>query len=466
MAPSSTKGYRELTEKQKREILGACLAMRVNGDLPRGSFAKIARNMSVGAKSVARLWLAAKTTRAVGKVTSPDCRMKKAAPRDHRKIYDREVMMEETLAIPHWKRQTVRNLAHELKMPKSTLHDIMKKEGKEVMSQKTSRLKVNLNEEQMLQRIMYCLSMTRWRRTRSRQKCFYHNQLDTIHIDEKWFYMTKVNNRYILVVGEEPPKRTVANKHSIRKVMFLCAQARPRDLADGSHWDGKIGIWPIGDWEPAKKSSKNRPAGTLEWKNHSVDGDKYFELMTELVVPAIVEKWPQSWTGEKIKIQHDGARAHFKHDHKPWLDYLKDMDEHLPWKIELYHQPPNSPDLNILDLGFFAALQSTCLGAPVNERELIELVQQKYEAYPAKKINFVWLSHMQIMNCILQRRGDNDYKLPHMNKEKLWRMRQLPEVIEVDREARIACRGPQVPAIAADGAAATAVDGSPLVMEL
>ena len=98
--------------------------------------------------------------------------------------------------------------------------------------------------------------------------------MDTIHIDEKWFYMTKINNRYILVVGEEPPKRTVANKHSIRNVMFLCAQARPRELADGSHWDGKIGIWPIGDWEPAKKSSKNRPAGTLEWKNHSVDGDK------------------------------------------------------------------------------------------------------------------------------------------------------------------------------------------------
>ena len=200
-------------------------------------------------------------------------------------------------------------------------------------------------------------------------------------------------------------------------------------------------------------------------KENSVDGDKYFELMTELVVPAIVEKWPQSWTGEKIKIQHDGARAHFKHDHKPWLDYLKEMEEHLPWQIELFHQPPNSPDLNILDLGFFAALQSTCLGAPVNERQLIELVEEKYQAYPSKKINFVWLSHMQIMNCILQRRGDNDYKLPHMNKEQLWRERRLPLVIEVDREARIACRGPQVPDRAPEAAGAT-VDGSPLIMEL
>ena len=46
-------------------------------------------------------------------------------------------------------------------MPKSTLHNILKKEN--IIEQKTSRLKVQLNEEQMFQRICYCLSMTRWR---------------------------------------------------------------------------------------------------------------------------------------------------------------------------------------------------------------------------------------------------------------------------------------------------------------
>ena len=53
------------------------------------------------------------------------------------------------------------------------------------------------------------------------------------------------------------------------------------------------------------------------------------------------------------------------------------------------------------------------------------------------------------MNCILQRMGGNDYKLPHMNKEKLQRIRQLPLTIEMDREARIACRGQPVAAAAA-----------------
>ena len=160
--------------------------MTVDGVLPRGSYAKIGKNLALAPKSVARTWRLASTTRANGKVHTPDTLSKKGHS-DIRKLYDREQMKEETLSIPHWKRSTVRNLAHELKMPKSTLHDIMKKEGKEVMEQKTSRLKVHLNDEQMFQRICYCLSMCRWRRTRSRQKCFYHNQLDTIHIDEKWF---------------------------------------------------------------------------------------------------------------------------------------------------------------------------------------------------------------------------------------------------------------------------------------
>ena len=168
MDSSHTKAYTELKEKDKRAILGALLSRVDNGILPRGSCAFVARKLGFPARRVSRLWSSAKSTRANLVIATPEVSSKKLGNnKEIKKIYDRELLQEETLAIPHWKRQTVRNLAHELKMPRSTLHDILKKEGKEVMSQKTSRLKVNLNEEQMLQRIMYCLSMTRWRRTRS-----------------------------------------------------------------------------------------------------------------------------------------------------------------------------------------------------------------------------------------------------------------------------------------------------------
>ena len=55
------------------------------------------------------------------------------------------------------------------------------------------------------------------------------------------------------------------------EVMFLCADARPCfNPCSNSWWDGKLGIWPIGDWEPAKRKSKNRPKGALVWKNKVV----------------------------------------------------------------------------------------------------------------------------------------------------------------------------------------------------
>ena len=50
---------------------------------------------------------------------------------------------------------------------------------------------------------------------------------DYVHIDEKWFYMTKVKKTYYLVVDEEPPERAVKSKNFIQKVMFMTAVARP-----------------------------------------------------------------------------------------------------------------------------------------------------------------------------------------------------------------------------------------------
>ena len=51
----------------------------------------------------------------------------------------------------------------------------------------------------------------------------------------------------------ENPKWCVKHKLHIAKVMFLCAAARPQyNPCAKTWWDGKLGIWPIGDWEQAK----------------------------------------------------------------------------------------------------------------------------------------------------------------------------------------------------------------------
>jgi hypothetical protein len=55
--------------------------------------------------------------------------------------------------------------------------------------------------------------------------------------------MTKRNRTYYLLYEEQDPVRTIHNKNSIRKVMFLTAVAKPRYDEKGKEtFDGKIGI--------------------------------------------------------------------------------------------------------------------------------------------------------------------------------------------------------------------------------
>ena len=119
----------------------------------------------------------------------------------------------------------------------------------------------------------------------------YQDMRDCIHLDEKWFFLTREKELYLLVSDEKNPKRCIKHKSYIRKVMFLCAVARPRfNTSVNSWWDEKLGIWPIGDWEPAQWGSKNIPKETLVWKNKMVTKDVYRDLLINKLIPAILNR--------------------------------------------------------------------------------------------------------------------------------------------------------------------------------
>lgn len=89
--------------------------------------------------------------------------------------------------------------------------------------------------------------------------------------------------------------------------------------------------------------------GTLELKAISlVTRDTIHKFLIEKVLPAIKEKWPSEERGCPIFIQQDNAKTHIAVDD---LDFCCVAQE--GWDIRLMCQPPNSPDLNVLDLGFF-----------------------------------------------------------------------------------------------------------------
>jgi hypothetical protein len=74
----------------------------------------------------------------------------------------------------------------------------------------------------------------------------FRDMQNIIHMDEKWYDTTSRYDKYYMLPGEDDPHRTVQNKNSIGKIMFLTAVGRPFYDAEGNCiFDGKIGMWPL-----------------------------------------------------------------------------------------------------------------------------------------------------------------------------------------------------------------------------
>ena len=324
-------------------------------------------------------------------------------------IYPSEFICEGIKNIPLRKRQTQRKLAASLGVSKTTVQRWIVDSTIRVHC---NSLKPVLTEENKVAQLIMALEA---RDPQDPSK--FLDMMDHIHVNEKWFFLSRQRERYLLLPEEKNLKRCIKSKLHITKVMFLCAVARPHfNPSANSWWDGKLGIWPIGGWEPAKRASKNRPRGTLVWKNKPVTKEVYRELLISKLLPAIVEKWP--WTdrlSRKIWIQQDGAKSHINTDNEDFREAIQDQE----LNVGLYTQAANSPDVNLLDLGFFRAIQSFNDAAPKNEEELIQLVQHVYTTYPRKRLNRTWLTLQSVFNQIILCNGDNDYNIEHLSQEKL-----------------------------------------------
>ncbi|GAA0139338.1 hypothetical protein LIER_00903 [Lithospermum erythrorhizon] len=170
--------------------------------------------------------------------------------------------------------------------------------------------------------------------------------------------MTKKSEKYYLHPTEEEPVRTCQSKNYIGKVMFLVAMARPRFEANGNEiFSGKIEVFPFVKTVQAQCRTRNRDVGTLEMKPiTSVTREIIRACLIEEVIPAITNVWPQE---NRLNLQ-------------------------------LICQPPNSLELNILDLGFFSAIQSLQYKeSPRTVEELVHAVVKSFNEYPSQKVNHV-----------------------------------------------------------------------------
>jgi uncharacterized membrane protein len=91
---------------------------------------------------------------------------------------------------------------------------------------------------------------------------------------------------------------------------------------------------------------------------------------------------------KKIIIQHDNAPPHKAVTTQ--LPALVQKSQELGIEVIIREQPPNSPDLNVLDLGIFRALQSLQFkNCPKNEMELIQQTKQVFNDFSFAKLDNV-----------------------------------------------------------------------------
>ncbi|KAH9123137.1 hypothetical protein AeMF1_005797 [Aphanomyces euteiches] len=218
-----------------------------------------------------------------------------------------------------------------------------------------------------------------------------------VHVDEKWFYITRDKLRFYVWHDEELPPRTLQSKTHIAKVMFLVAVARPRD-----GWDGKIGCWPLVEHVVAQRSSKNRPSGTPILAPQTINRSLHREILCDKVFPAIQDKWVPApgFDDSTIIVQQDNARPHV-------LPGSASRASWSSWKLD-----------DKVDLGFFNAIQSLqhqqrCQDLP----ELICAVQSAFNELSPNTLTKTFMTLQRVMNACIEVSGDSSFKIPR-SKDK------------------------------------------------
>ncbi|ETV80465.1 hypothetical protein H257_06736 [Aphanomyces astaci] len=316
-------GHKHLSPTERQAVYEMLLGAAIGAVLPRGVIVKAAKQFGCHERTVSRIWVRAQLSLRHGSI-SADVRTK---------------LRESAIrAVPLMSRQTLRSLSAACGIPMTSIIRHKKKTPR--FKAKSNYVKPFLTSANIEARLRYAMPFVR---PLSNGRHSFSNMLDFVHVDEKWFYLTKVKRRYYVYDDEEVAARSVKPKHYITKVMFLGPVARPRY---GHHckkfWDGKVGVWPFVQVSPALRGSKNRRKGTLV----TVPQALYFDAVLNKVIPAIMAKFPGGVRRGNVFLQQDNASPH-----------RCVTTELLQAKgvrgIVVANQPPNSPDFNVLDLGFF-----------------------------------------------------------------------------------------------------------------
>ncbi|CAN0422231.1 unnamed protein product, partial [Ascophyllum nodosum] len=417
---------KNLTTDERSAALQDLLARSNNGVPRRGAAGEVGEKYGNSRRAMLNLWKRYAEQKSAG-VAVPDvsCRRRGSAR-------DLTQQKEALQSMPLKQRTTQRSVAAAIDLPKTTFRRRMKDLG---VKSHTRFLKPLLSNAHKLKRLRWARSFAGTTTGGIRR---FKGMGNVVHVDEKWWYICKDKQRYYVFDGETPPTRKLQSKSHIMKVMFLGVVGRPRrNTAQNTELNGKIGIYPFTEQVRAQRRGVNRAAGTIVTKNVEVTKERYKTMMIDHVIPGIKSQFPRPLASASpndriIWVQQDNARPHNIND-DPELRAAMSSDG---WDIRMINQPANSPDTNVLDLGFFRSVQSLQdRTTPRNIGDLVKAVKDAWNDDPPDVLNRVWLSLQACLEQIMLAGGDNDYKISHLRKGRLQDAGTLPWSLECSEEA-------------------------------
>ncbi|XP_042012409.1 uncharacterized protein LOC121760879 [Salvia splendens] len=212
--------------------------------VPYGGFVKTAKEFGVNRKTMHKIWAEARKQIQSGVPVSIKDRVKGFKRKDEIQLDVNRVR-----ALSVLERGTIRKMAAKLDLSKSTVGRMVK----------ANHLRPHTNVVKPILTAAKKLARMKWGLTHVQPVAYngmlkYYTMHNVVHIDEKWFFMTKCTDRYYLLPDEEEPYRSCKSKRFITKVMFMCAVCKPYFAEDGDViFDGKVDIFPFTTQEPAKR---------------------------------------------------------------------------------------------------------------------------------------------------------------------------------------------------------------------
>lgn len=176
---------KHITVVQRRAIYEALLQASSSGELEKGAISNVASHFAVSKRTVSRIWHHAMFQ--IDHGLPADLSSNLAMVVGRKRV---QVDFNQVSSIPLRRRTNIGSLAKCLNVSKSTMHRRIK-EG--ALRPHTNAIKPTLTQENKRARLQFCLSKVTM--SLSSQIPMFHDTFNVVHIDEKWFYMSKPSKR-------------------------------------------------------------------------------------------------------------------------------------------------------------------------------------------------------------------------------------------------------------------------------